>query len=118
MLVSEYLNSIENTPQEKPFIENTANLKEAIEASKWIPFACKVLVALAALSDIGSITAFRKTKYYDHVKNWNIEITDAEKGYFNITPGPAHKQILWRFIAIAAAVLLLLWLCKRCRKAI
>ena len=116
MLLTEYLNSIENTEQDQLFLQKLSEIKNDIGQAAKMPFIGKLIRALMAMGDSESIKEFKQSEHYENIAGFNITVSDLEKGHFSIYPGAAHGKKIAKVLAIAGAGLLLLWLCRRsCR---
>ena len=121
MKVSEYFDSIEGTEQERVFLEKFAGMDELQDLKKLtkIPLIGKMLKALAALSESGSIADYKTTDNYAHIKDWDIVVRNLEKGDFTIQPGPEQRKKIFKvFIAVSLVVAFIVVLAKlrRCRE--
>ena len=114
MLLTDYLDTIENTQQEQQFMQHLAELKEHFVPATKIPFVGRMIRALVALGDCGSVTEFKQSEHYPNIRGYNITLMDLEKGYFSITPG---REQLAKVIPILGTIvgLLLLWIVLRRR---
>lgn len=114
MLLTDYLDSIENTEQEQKFLQEISELKEPFEQASKVPVVGKLMKALVALGDSESIEEFKQSAHYAGIKGYDITFND--KGHFSINPGAEQgKKAAIIFVAIVAG-LLLLWLCLRRRR--
>ncbi|MCL2397179.1 MAG: hypothetical protein FWC93_03845 [Defluviitaleaceae bacterium] len=120
MLLTEYLDSIENTEQEQMFLQKLAEpeLKDAFGQLVNVPFVGKLFLALVTLGDSENIEDFRHSGHYDGIRHYSIAISNIEKGYFSIYPGPVHMKKIAKVAGVIGAGLLLLILCKKllCRR--
>ena len=116
MIFSEYLDSIESTPNEQLLIQKLADMEGDLSQAKNVPFVGKVIAAMIELGKAQSIADFRQTAHYDNIKNWNITVTDLEKGQFSINPGPEHTRWLIGVFGVVAAIIVLWCLCRKRRK--
>jgi len=117
MLLTEYLDSIENTDEERLFLTKIVEMKEELGQAKQIPIVGKFIKALIDLGDSGSIAEFKQCEHYENIMGYNIRIMDMEKGYFSMYPGKELGMKAAKIAAIVVAVVLLLCLCcKRCRR--
>ena len=114
MLLTEYLDTIENTEQEQQFLKAVSEIKEELSQAAKVPIVGKTIRALVALCELESIAAFKQSEHYENIRGYNIHVSNLEKGHFSIQPGKKHWEKAAKAAAIAAAVLLLLCLCKRC----
>jgi len=111
MLLTEYLDSIENTEQEQKFLQQLAELKPHFQPAAKVPFVGKTICALIALPDIGSIDEFRQSEHYAAIDGYNITtIGDA----FSITPG--KDQMIKAAIFVGCVVLTIIILKRLFRK--
>lgn len=121
MLLTEFLDSAANTEQEARLfeelakIDDLANIKDGLAQATKIPFVGKLIKALVALYDYGSIEAFKQSEYYPDIEGWDCYI-DLDKGHISIYPGAEQRKKIFKVMAIIGAGLLFLWLCRRYRR--
>ena len=116
MLLTEYLDTIENTEQEQLFLEKLSEIKEHLGQAAKAPFVGKMMRALVALGEVESIEEFKQSEHYESIKGLNITVSDLEKGHFSIHPGREQLTKMAKISAVVAVViLLLLFLCRRRR---
>jgi len=113
MLFTAYLDSVENTEEEARFVEELSTTKEHLAQAARAPVVGKLMRALVALSDCGSIEAFMQTEYYGDIEGWDCYI-DLDAGYLGIYPGAVMRKKIFGIFACICVGLFLLWLCRRC----
>jgi len=116
MLLTEYLDTIQNTDQEHQFLQKQADLKEAFTPLISIPFVGKLFKALVAMGDATDIEEFKQSEHYASIQGYNIAVADLEKGYYSIHPGREMLTKMAILTGIIAAGLLVLCLCRKKRK--
>jgi len=117
MLLTDYLESIENTEQEQLFLEKLSEIKDDLAHAASVPVVGKLIQALIAMGESECIWDFKQTEHYENIMGFNIYVGDLEKGQFSIYPGRAHLMQMAAFAAVVGGVILLLWLClRRCRR--
>ena len=114
MLLTEYLDTIENTEQEQLFLQKLSEIKNDLAQAAKVPFVGKMLRALVALGEVESIEEFRQSGHYENIKGFDITVSDLEKGHFSIHPGREQLTKAAKIAAIVFAAALLLCLCRRC----
>ena len=118
MKFSEYCDKIENTNEEQQLLEfmrTDDSMQEAwdvLEKYQHIPVFGKVITALGELSECENIAAFRESRHYPHLMNWDLRF-DAQKGSFSLSPGPDHLRIVKTVFAVIGAGLLVLFVCRK-----
>ncbi|MCL2611135.1 MAG: hypothetical protein FWE02_05605 [Defluviitaleaceae bacterium] len=121
MLATEYLLSIENTPDEAKLFENLSKtfeheeeaVAQALEKTKGIPVAGNKVGAIMALHEMGSITHFKETDHFANLEGWSLYV-NLDTGMFNLYPGPKmRKQIFICLGVIATAIFLLVKFLRR-----
>jgi len=116
MLFTDYLDSVENTDQEARFFEELAKVKDDLAQATSVPIVGKLIRALVALEECGSVEVFKETGHYQCIEGWDISI-DLDSGQFSIYPGAEHRKKILMVLALIGAGLFFLWLCRRhCRK--
>ena len=112
MLLTEYLDSVQNTEQEARLLEELAKLKVYLEQGTGVPIVGKLVKAIVAFIDLGSIEAFKQSEHYRNIQGWDIKI-DLDKGQFSIYPGSEQRKKVLLVLAGIAVGIFLLWLCIR-----
>jgi len=100
MLFSEYLDSIQGTIDEKRLIEHFIKSKDGLSHAAKIPVAGRIMKALIHIGECESIEEFKKSKHYNFIKHWDIDI-DLDKQRLNISPS---KELKAKWLGIASAV--------------
>lgn len=118
MVISKYLDSVEGTEEEQKLIDGMCKLmeEEAVRQLMTQPVVGKIFTAVDVLGKCESIAEFKETEHYNKIKDWGISVHDIEQGYFSIYPGPKHMKKICAVAGIIGAGLLLLKLCKCCKK--
>ncbi|MCL2526796.1 MAG: hypothetical protein FWE42_00150 [Defluviitaleaceae bacterium] len=114
MIISEYLDLIENTDQEQLLRDKIVEIEEHLVKAASIPVLGKTLTALIAFGQAESVEAFKQSEHYVNLKDWNIEVADLEAGHFSITPGPVHMVKVKKIAVAIGIVVALLVLLKKC----
>ena len=113
MLFTEFLDSVANTEQEARFFEELAKVKDELAQAARAPFVGKMIRALVALSDYGSIEVFKHSEHYPNIEGWDADI-NFETGAFSIYPGAEQRKTIFKVMVCIGVGLFLLWLCRRC----
>jgi len=116
MLLTEYLDTIENTEKEQEFLRALSDIRQELQAGAKIPFIGKPIRALAAIGECESIEEFKQSEHYENITGFDITVSNLEKGHFSIYPGSAQRKKMAKVLAIVIAALLLLRLCKNRRR--
>ena len=116
MLFTDFLDSAANTEQEARFFEELAKVKDDLAQAANIPFVGKLIRALVALGDYGSIEVFKHSQHYPSIEGWDIDI-NFDTGHFSIYPGAEQRKKIFAVLACIGAGLVFLWLCRKwCRR--
>ncbi|MCL2217574.1 MAG: hypothetical protein FWB91_11235 [Defluviitaleaceae bacterium] len=119
MLFTEYLDSVENTDDEARLLEEIAKFKDDLAQAVSVPLVGKIVRAIAALGELGSIEAFKQSEHYHYIEGWDASI-DLDKGMFSLYPGAEQRKTILKILAFIGAGIFFLWLfckCKRRKKA-
>ena len=112
MLLTNYLDSIENTEQEQEFLHELAELREHFVPAAKVPFVGKKIAALIDLIDCGSISDFRDAGYYDDFDGW--EIVHHKIGGFSIYPGKEQMRKALAVVGLIFGLIVLAIFIKKC----
>jgi len=116
MLFTEYLEEVKGTEDEGLLIEKIAEIKEHLVEARQVPVAGKLIEALIALEECGSIEALQETHHIDAFEGWDAKI-DFDSGHFSIYPGAQMRK---KFFIIAgcviAGIVLLVILIRKLRR--
>ena len=117
MTFAQFCDIAEGTEREQLMIEYLR--KDEMESLNQIPAKVlkapvigKVLKAVIALAESGSIAEFRQTEHFQYIKDWNFSF-DAESGNFSLSPGEPQKQKLMKIFAAISAGFSIFLLCRK-----
>lgn len=119
MKFSKFCDMVENTEQEQQFMQllkkDEDELRKALKkaAAMRIPVVAKLLAAICALIDAENVAAFRQSKHYRYIMNWDIDV-NYDAGSLSISPSDEQKKKLIKILSIVGAGLALLLLCRKC----
>jgi hypothetical protein len=122
MIFADYLDKIENTPDEARLIERIAEISDDIFKDIGeddigmigkIPWAGKIILALEFFGECDSIEEFRNSEHYATLAGWDSKI-DLDTGAFNLYPGPKARFKI--FLVLGISILVIVWLFRRKRR--
>ena len=116
MLLTEFLDSAQNTEQEARLFEVLIPIKNEIAKLTGVPVVGKLFSALVALCDLESIEAFKQSEHYQNIKGWDVS-ANLEKGLFSVYPGAESRRKIFKALALIGTAVFLLCLWRRiCRR--
>ncbi|MCL2574274.1 MAG: hypothetical protein FWE34_06980 [Defluviitaleaceae bacterium] len=113
MLLTDYLDTIENTDDEQLFLQKLAEIKDDLAQATKIPFVGKLMKTLITIGEYESIEEFKQSEHYKNIKGYKISVSDLEQGHFNIYPGGEQFKKMGKVLAVIGIGVLLLCLCLK-----
>ena len=122
MKFSEFCDMAENTEQEQQLLQffkqdGMEDAEKVFVKMAHIPVIGKIFTALVALGNYKSIAAFRQSRHYQNLRNWNVDI-DFDKRSLMINASAEQKRKAMKILAAVSAGIALLVICRRlcCRR--
>ena len=124
MRFSQFCDTAENTEQEQQLFQlvKDDDFKQAEKALAWLtrlPFFGNLFAAIVALGSYESIAEYRKSRHYDHIKDFDFKV-DFEKKSLAVGPTEEQKKKALQIVAMIGAaialIVILRKLCCRCKK--
>jgi len=124
MRFSQFCDTAENTEQEQQLLQflekdDLKKAKNVFTKLTRVPIFGNLFAAVIAMSNYESIAAYRQSRHYEHIKDWEFDV-DFDKNSMKIGPNDEQEKKAVRVVAIIGAVIALIVLCRKfccgCRK--